>query len=240
MNIQRQIISYVATAAFLLILSSCSTDIPAVKSKAQRYEDAVEAVKHLTDNDIKKLVVLCESAPLSSVKGNKVLLATFHNAPVYYVKGSDNELKKDALWAVTYNELNYKMDKDKSNCSYDRIIELIGLGPEDSITDVSVIEVKHSDLYRPAYNPDVRSDNMSFTLESSDKDFIEFFNGNLVDNHYPWTALGYTYDYGREDHYGLSEFVLLKGRHYFVKDTIRIEDYIKNRCTLTDVSTYKE
>ena len=52
----------------------------------------------------------------------------------------------------------------------------------------------------------------------------------LVNNTYPWTALGYTYDYGKEDHYGLSEFVLLKGSRYYVEKTVKIDDYIKNKC----------
>lgn len=224
------VFTHILALTVFIALSSCSTDGNVTKSKYQRYQEAVEAVKYLTESDIRKLVLLKDSDPLSSVKGEDVILATFHDAPMFYEKGTDNELKIGAMWTVTLNEISHKMTSDSSNCSYNRIIELIGLAPDDTVTSVSVLRVKVKDLYRPAYNPDVTSQKMSFNLNSEDEDFVRFFKGNFVDNPYPWTALGYTYDYGKEDHYGVSEFVLLKGRHYHVIDTVRIEDYIQNKC----------
>jgi hypothetical protein len=44
---------------------------------------------------------------------------------------------------------------------------------------------------------------------------------------YPWTALGYTYDWGSEDHVGESEFVIPKGSAIKVKSIAKTEDYCR-------------
>jgi LysM domain-containing protein len=44
---------------------------------------------------------------------------------------------------------------------------------------------------------------------------------------YPWTALGYTYDWGSEDHVGESEFVIPKGSPIKVKAIAKTEDYCR-------------
>jgi hypothetical protein len=44
---------------------------------------------------------------------------------------------------------------------------------------------------------------------------------------YPWTALGYTYDWGSEDHVGESEFVIPKGSPIKVRSIAKTEDYCR-------------
>lgn len=44
---------------------------------------------------------------------------------------------------------------------------------------------------------------------------------------YPWTALGYTYDWGSEDHVGESEFVIPRGSGVKVQSIARTEDYCR-------------
>lgn len=217
-------------AVCALVQFSCTNQPNRALSIDDKYSLAVEAVKHLDKKDIKNLVVLSQSDPLSGVIGDKVLLATFHDAPEFYKEGTDNILKIQVMWTATAKEVSSKMASDLSNCSKVRISQIIGVGPKDRLTDISIISVKVSDLFRPAYNPDVKVNRMSFNLESDNKKFISFFNKNFENNTYPWTALGYTYDYGKEEHYGLSEFVLLKGSSYYVEKTVKIDDYIKNRC----------
>ncbi|MGN0902864.1 MAG: hypothetical protein ACI4M9_06235, partial [Succinivibrio sp.] len=73
---------------------------------------------------------------------------------------------------------------------------------------------------------------MSFTLTSDSKEFTAWFEENKKVTVYPWTALGYTYDYGADDHYGVSEFVLLKGGKYKTLKTLDLESYIKKGCML--------
>jgi hypothetical protein len=43
---------------------------------------------------------------------------------------------------------------------------------------------------------------------------------------YPWTQLGYTYDWGGDgDEVGLSEFVVRKGSEVVVKDVFTVAEY---------------
>lgn len=44
---------------------------------------------------------------------------------------------------------------------------------------------------------------------------------------YPWTALGYTYDWGSEDHVGESEFVVPKGSPIKVRTIAKTEEYCR-------------
>ena len=44
---------------------------------------------------------------------------------------------------------------------------------------------------------------------------------------YPWTALGYTYDWGSEDHVGESEFVIPKGSLIKVRSIAKTEEYCR-------------
>ena len=51
--------------------------------------------------------------------------------------------------------------------------------------------------------------------ENIDKEFKEWFDGNIIGSYfegaYPWTRLGYTYDWADNDtEYGLTEFLVLK------------------------------
>lgn len=42
---------------------------------------------------------------------------------------------------------------------------------------------------------------------------------------YPWTRLGYTYDWGAEDEYGLTEFLVLKNSTIEVEFTKTIDEF---------------
>lgn len=77
--------------------------------------------------------------------------------------------------------------------------------------------VKLEDIFRPAYVSDIKETEMadSFSDDVSE-DYKEWFDANIISSYfegqYPWTRLGYTYDWAMDngEEYGLSEFVVRK------------------------------
>ena len=69
--------------------------------------------------------------------------------------------------------------------------------------------------------------------ENTDEDFKEWFDGNIVwsyfDSAYPWTRLGYTYDWAAdaEDEYGLSEFLVKDGSEVTVAYTSTTDEFLQ-------------
>ncbi len=105
-----------------------------------------------------------------------------------------------------------------------RLEELLGLPPNNGKTRIVALWVKPEDLFRPS--PDGQVDDSVAELEippasrfASQQDYEfhrDWYNLQLqIDNYddpskgYPWTRLGYTYDWGNpQSEVGLSEFVI--------------------------------
>jgi hypothetical protein len=98
-----------------------------------------------------------------------------------------------------------------------RLEQLIGLPPHNGNTRFVEFWVKPADLFRPAPDPDIttRSASLDFPAGVSDahKKWIEDLKAvSYLENGYPWTRLGYTYDWGKTDnHVGLTEYVIRVG-----------------------------
>ncbi|MBK7588301.1 MAG: hypothetical protein IPI22_08170 [Bacteroidetes bacterium] len=73
--------------------------------------------------------------------------------------------------------------------------------------------------------------------DSTDNDYIQWFNTSRIDryyanglyNQYPWTQLGYTYDWHpkNKSHTGVSEFVIGKNKNIYVHKSYTTEEYLK-------------
>lgn len=120
-----------------------------------------------------------------------------------------------------------------------RIHQLLGL-PANKV-DYTLVEfwVRPSDLFRPCADPDISSEKCSIhfpedvaeehaswinalreaTYEDGEKD-IEYGG-------FPWTQLGYTYDWSPEskDNIGLSEYVVKKGSKVYVQNVYTLDEY---------------
>lgn len=100
----------------------------------------------------------------------------------------------------------------------------IHIGKRDTII---YLEVPLTNLFRPAYNTDIYSKDFSgsvvsgkptgehyYKIVSSDQDINIWFGKQQYCNAYPWTRLGYTYDWGdTTNHFGATEFILKPGTY---------------------------
>ncbi len=95
--------------------------------------------------------------------------------------------------------------------------------------------VSPDDLFRPCPDPEVIDGTCDLKFPSSSYitiadehiQWIEKLRGDSYgENGYPWTQLGYTYDWGNpKDHVGLSEFVIKAQSNVTIKGVSNVYEY---------------
>lgn len=201
-----------------------------------RFTEAMNKVSSLAEDDIYPLVTLDGKSDLAFLSGDnsQVLLIAMHNNPDKY---KDNEVMStgdDVLWAYTDKEFLkwFKENREKVTQWDNRLKQLLGKAPNSEDAYFTVFWANVKDVFRPAYNPDVANETMSLEMpgefENISEENVAWFK-NWFDetkakasgeNGFPWTRLGYTYDWGNPDSkYGLSEFIVRDGAEIEVKFT---------------------
>ncbi len=119
-----------------------------------------------------------------------------------------------------------------------RLEQLLGLPPNNGKTRFIEMWVLPSDLFRPSPDPEITDREAELDFPHSNRfltvsaKHIKWFNdlksNSYGENGYPWTRLGYTYDWGNpESDIGLSEFVIRAGAIVEIHSISKIEDYCK-------------
>lgn len=140
------------------------------------------------------------------------------------------------MWAFTDKEFMkwFNENKDGVNNWTLRLKQLLGKAPDFDGTYFTVFWVPVKDVFRPAFVPDPTNDVMNVAYPSSFEEdrsesamwFKKWFDKTRSQAYrreggFPWTRLGYTYDWGRTDggKYGLTEFIVREGAEIEVKFT---------------------
>jgi len=136
-----------------------------------------------------------------------------------------------------------------------RLRQLLGLPQSEIITHFTMLWVEPKDMIRPAYNPDIASAEMKCRFDEpegtgegegeggsegddSQLDTLGMWLRNWFDDTwaksykeeggYPWTRLGYTYDWGSKgDKYGLSEFLVQAEASVTVQTTKELKAFVR-------------
>lgn len=134
-----------------------------------------------------------------------------------------------------------------------RVKQLLGMPPTAVKTHVAELWVKPGDLFRPCPDKEVYDSQcgLYFTLKQDTtqvqkKPYMEWFNDQRLmsyynfkwedqhswTKHYPWTQLGYTYDWNPKNktHVGLSEFIIKNNSKIYPHAVYTTEAY----CDLDD------
>lgn len=200
------------------------------KTAEELYAEAVRDAMTVESDEILPLVSLDKDEPHAVYdKEGRVLLFTFHKYPDSYPDGKDVKTEWGEVWTFTGGELAdwYQENKDEVTDWPARLRQLIGLTPDNEATHFTAMWVKPEDVKRPANVQEIGDVTMTDSLpENTDEEFKEWFDDNIVwsyfDSAYPWTRLGYTYDWAAdaEDEYGLSEFLVASGSEVEVAYTV--------------------
>lgn len=114
-----------------------------------------------------------------------------------------------------------------------RLMQLLGLPPGSWNDEFEDFWVRKSDMFRPAIDSSLDAGGILATLDSSYmKSFLGYSTGSFsapaLLNKYPFTGLGYTWDWYPENptHVGLNEFVLKGGVEVYISKTYSTEEYL--------------
>lgn len=206
------------------------------KTDEELYAEAVKDAMTVEPEEILPLVSLDEDSPYGVYdEQGRILLLTFHKYPDSYPDGNDVKIEWGEVWTFTGGELAdwYNEHKDSVNDWPARLRQLIGLTPDNQATHFTAMWVNPEDVLRPAYVQEIGEVQMTSALsENTDEAFKEWFDSNIIwsyfDSAYPWTRLGYTYDWAAdaEDEYGLSEFLVADGSEVKVAYTVTTEEML--------------
>ena len=141
------------------------------------------------------------------------------------------------IWAVIPKEL---AGFYKQNCSLSdndlvlRLEQLYGLPPHNGKQWFVEIWVDPDDILRPSPDPEITDYEAELDFPKwVDTQYRGWFNElkseSYGENGYPWTRLGYTYDWGNpESEIGLSEFIIMPGSTIKIHSVISTLDYSRN------------
>lgn len=130
------------------------------------------------------------------------------------------------------------MKNEKYKVADHRLIQLLGLPPNSVYRYFVEFWVKPEDLFRPCPDQEITDSRCDICFPANaDSAHVAWINSNRISryyqcelNHqYPWTQLGYTYDWNPKNktHFGLSEFVIAAHRKIRVNAIYRTEDYLR-------------
>lgn len=225
-----------------LALSACTQNANLDNKQAlnARYLETVRDAAFIDDEELMPLVSL--DPKLKQVTYNaegQVLLMFFHNYPQSYPQGKSFALEHEC-WCVSDLELLNWCQKNQGKILDPtlRFKQLVGVKPQGEYNFVSAIWVDPHEVIRPATDTDVFTTHVQKDLDPSESaEYKEWFEGNILYSYfkdaYPWTRIGYTYDWAFDSQeYGLTEFLLKKGVHIKVERTLSVADFAKEQKLL--------
>ena len=235
--------------AFLTILfgSGCTKDDPAdtIDPKIQLenlYQAAVQ------DAIIADSSEICDSLWQINTSNTKLEWKTINNE-TYVLVGNFNKYPDSysdssvvnswgLIWVFIPEQFSSRLLSGTivDNDTLLRISQLLGLPPTNTNNYIVELWVKPTDLFRPAADPEIndRTTGLYFPT-NTDPDYIQWFNQNIYDSyfgqwtHYPWTRLGYTYDWASPaTEVGVSEYCIEVNSVLFVEKLCLATKYLNN------------
>lgn len=174
-----------------------------------------------------------------------VLMATFMKYPESYPAGDSITTTWGDGWFFIPTQMQRKLGPGFTPTSDTilRISQVLGLPPVNSQSNTSIAQVwVHAErLFRPAGDTAITTTTTGSTLVSTvPAEYRAWFNNNIIysyyrplnaptDYYYPWTRLGYTYDWAPTgNRVGLSEYVLKANSGCWVEKTTTAAGFFQN------------
>ena len=237
-------------AGMLLFLAGCMATgkLPKNATDAELYQYAItEAMSPNPSKVYSELVPVTQQNPDLSwknfnVEDNVLVVSWKWSDSIYkpYVDSTFFNTQRWPIWVTTSPQLLKRMQEGNYTDTNKRLLQLLGLPPNAEYNYFVEFWVRPADLFRPCPDPEITDEVCSLcfpdNISASHKDFI---NSNRVSryypcelyNKYPWTQLGYTYDWNPANtkHIGLSEFVIGTNTDIKVKATYTTWEYLQKR-----------
>jgi len=181
-----------------------------------------------------------------NIKGKEyILVATWKADTIHYYHDSITgfyNTRERIIWVTTAPELIQRMKKESAENVEYRLKQLLGMPPTTDYKYFVEFWVKPEDLFRPCPDKEITDNKCELCFpDKKDTSYISWINnlrgqsyyGCELYEKYPWTQLGYTYDWNPQNksHIGLSEFVIGKNKDILINKFYKTEDYINKDLT---------
>jgi hypothetical protein len=176
-----------------------------------------------------------------TIKGEKYLLVVTwkQDASRFRIDpDSTYDTKGYPIWISTAPELKNRFKSFNSTDTTHRLNQLLGLTPNSKYNYFVEFWVKPGDLFRACPDKEITDKNCSTCFPSNvDPEHKKWINDLRISSYYgcdlytqyPWTELGYTYDWNpsNSSHVGLSEFVIATNKKIYVNAIYTNSEYLK-------------
>ena len=220
-------------AGSLVGLSACQ--LKDELSNEELWENAVEDAMISEDEEILPLVTLTkeDNRVIWDDAGERVLLLSWHNYDDDCAPGSSFKEEYGDIWATSLGEMmTWYQEKGKEVEDWNlRFAQLLGVHENEGYTRFSAFWVAPEDVIRPAYITDVTKQMENEYAMVGSGPYQEWFDQNIIwsyfQSDYPWTRLGYTYDWNKgESEYGLTEFLISDSAKTEIAFTYTTQEFV--------------
>lgn len=229
---QITMVMYNAVEACLKAAGHMESTVNGIDSLFRR--SVIDAITVEPEEILPVLPLLSDTELTTWNTDGQILMVTWNRHPERYKDGETVTLDDGEVWTFTDKEIAewYRQNSEGVTDWELRFKQLIGLPPDAEYTHFTAIWVDPGDLLRPAYIQDITVKAMSDSFAAdADPEFIRWFDANAEYSYYvsayPWTRLGYTYDWAQNGtEYGLSEFIIMPGSVVTVEFTLTTNEFL--------------
>lgn len=144
------------------------------------------------------------------------------------------------VWVTAAPELRRRFIETGSKDTAMRLKQLLGLPPNAEYSYFVEFWVRPQDLFRPCPDNEITDKTCSLCFSAgADSSYIQWVNDNRISRYYPcalydkypWTQLGYTYDWNpkNKSHVGLSEFVIGANKNIAINGVYTTSEYLNRK-----------
>lgn len=227
--------------ALLMLFTACTVlSNSQYLSDKNKYELAIQDAIIAEDNEISNTLIAINDTNNYIIwneteNDKKVLAVTWTKYTDSYPVDSSIINSWGEIWVTIVPEMedwfknNYQTGKNYIN----RTEELLGLPREKEYTHFIEIWVDPADLWRPSPDNEITDNSAELEIPADiDSTYLAWYNENIAYSYtparYPWTRLGYTYDWGSlTSEIGLSEFIIKKNSQIVVNKVYDNEEYFE-------------
>ena len=229
---KQRIPAVILTALLLTALAGCKDAAP---DNDALWKAAMADAVFSEDEEIHELVALTkeDDQVVWDEAGERVLLLSWHNYDDACAPSDSIRTEYGDIWATSVGEMQawYAQNCDGVEDWDLRFAQLLGVHENEGYTRFTAFWVSPEDVIRPAYVTDVTKQMENDYTIVTDEAYKEWFDGNILwsyfESDYPWTRLGYTYDWsGGESEYGLTEFLISDGSKTEIAFTYTTAEFV--------------
>ncbi len=220
--------------AILLLAALTGCEAEKNPSSEELWKAAMTDAVFSEDSEVRELVALTneDSRVIWDESGRRVLLLSWHDYDDECAPGTSIGTEFGDIWATSVGEMQawYEDNSDTEDWNL-RFAQLLGVHEDEGYTRFTAFWVAPEDVIRPAYVTDVTRQMKNDYSCVTDEAYKAWFDRNILwsyfESDYPWTRLGYTYDWsGGESEYGLTEFLIFDGSKTEIEFTYTTAEFV--------------